>query len=133
LENDSPIDTKRAKSRLLFVLVVHDKAVDAEPLCEQLRDLFIVREATVAFDALERLTGGQLACVVCMVGGAIRGKDFLQLVQHASPEHVSRLIIVDESAGRDAADFVRGTGATFLPSTDVDEVIAVVRAVSARA
>lgn len=130
MENDSPVDTKRARSRLVFVLVVHDPSVDAERLCEQLRELFIVREATTAFDALERLSGGQLACVVCVVGGAIRGGDFLELVKHASPEHVTRLVFVD---GEGSADFVRGTGASFVPSHEPDEVVAVVRAVSARA
>lgn len=130
MENDSPVDTKRARSRLVFVLVVHDPLVNAERLCEQLRELFIVREATTPFDALERLSGGQLACVVCVLGGAIRGVDFLELVKHASPEHLGRLVFVD---GEGNADFVRGTGASFVPSREPDEVVAVVSAVSARA
>lgn len=128
---DSPVDTKRARSRLVFVLVVHDPAIDASALCDELREMFIVREATTAFDALERLSAGPLACVVCVLGGAIGGADFLKLVEHASPEHVARLVFVDARAGG-GSDFVRGTGASFLPSSDPKELLAIVGAVAAR-
>ena len=73
--DDSPVDTKRARSHLVFVLVVHDPGVDASALCDELREMFIVREATMAFDALERRSAGPLACVVCVLGGAIGGAE----------------------------------------------------------
>lgn len=114
----------------VFVLVVHDRAVDAAAICEALRSLFIVRESTDAFEALERLSGQPLACVVCVVGGGIRGDDFLKLVAHAAPDQLARLVIVDD--GAEAPDYVRGTGASHLPSADPKELLTVVSALSAR-
>lgn len=128
--NDPAADTQRARSRGVYVLVVHDPSVVVEPLCEALRALFIVREAATAFDALERLSGALLACVVCVVGGAIRGSDFLELVSHASPDQVRRLVFVDD--GRGDSEFVRDTPASWVPSADPRELLAVVSAVSAR-
>ena len=118
-------------SRGVYVLVVHDPSIDAQATCDALDALFIVREATTAFDALERLSGAPLACVVCVVGGAIKGTDFLSLVARAAPDQTARLVFLDDGDGD--AGFVQGTGASWLPAgAPPSEILAVVSAVSSR-
>ena len=118
-------------SRGVYVLVVHDPSVDARATCDALNALFIVREATTAFDALERLSGAPLACVVCIVGGAIEGTDFLNLVSRAAPDQTARLVFLDDGSGD--SGFVAGTSASWVPAgAPASEVVAVVSAVSAR-
>jgi hypothetical protein len=122
--------TVRGLPRGVFVLVVHDSAVDVAGIFEALDDTFVLREATTAFDALERLSGAPLACIVCVAGGAIRCEDFHNLVSRASPEQAQRIVFVAD--GDADAEFLRSTGSSWLPSSaEPSEVLAVVRAVGA--
>jgi DNA-binding response OmpR family regulator len=117
------------------VLVVHDGGSDLSVLSETLRAEFIVREATTPFEALERLSGSPLACVVCVVGGTIRATDFYALAKKAAPDQVHRLVFVmpPDVTEADLA-FLRVAGAHWLttPHTPA-EALAVVRAVSTAA
>ena len=114
----------------MYVLVVHDATVDVSALCEGLTGSFVVREVTAAFDALERLTGAPLACVVCVIGGSIRGEDFHTLVTRAAPEQSHRLLFVDHADSE--AEFLKASGAHWLPASAApQEVLALVRAVAA--
>jgi hypothetical protein len=123
--------TGRGHIRGVYVLVVHDPGVNMDLVVHALGDGFIVRDATTAFDALERLSGAPLACVVCVIGGAIRGEDFFTLVSRAAPEQAKRVVFIarDESE----AEFLRSSGASWLPSTsEPQEILALVRAVAAQ-
>jgi hypothetical protein len=122
--------TGRGRIRGVYVLVVHDPTVDVQTLCDALTAGFVVREVTTAFDALERLTGAPLACVICVIGGAIRGEDFHTLVTRAAPEQSHRLLFVDHESSE--AEFLKASGAHWLPATsEPQEVLALVRAVAA--
>jgi len=124
--------TGRGRIRGVYVLIVHDPAVDVRVLSDTIAAGFVVRSATTAFDALERLSGAPLACVVCVIGGAIRGEDFHTLVTRAAPEQAHRLLFIDQ-AGTDA-EFLKASGAHWLPQTaEPQEVLALVRAVAAGA
>lgn len=119
--------TRRGVPRGVYVLVVHDPAVAVDAVCETLAALFIVREATTAFDALERLSGAPLACVVCVVGGSIHGADFLEMVARATPDQARRVVVVGDREGLCSDD------AAWLPKTaSPREVLAVVNALSGR-
>jgi hypothetical protein len=121
--------TGRGKIRGVYVLVVHDPAVDVRALCDVLAASFVVREATTAFDALERLSGAPLACVVCVSGGSIRAEDFYGLVSRAAPEQAHQLLFLESGEG---AEFLRAQGAHWLSaSSDPQEVLTLVRAVAA--
>ncbi len=126
--------TERGRSRGVYVLVVHDVAVDVSALCESLRDLFIVRETTSAFDTLERLAGSPLACVVCVIGGSIVGEDFFELVKRASPEQAARVVFVATTKLSDhEIAFLKKNAAHLLPEhSSPKEVQAVVGAVSGK-
>jgi hypothetical protein len=122
--------TGRGRIRGVYVLVVHDPTVDVQALCDVLTGGFVVREVTTAFDALERLSGAPLACVVCVIGGSIRGEDFYTLVTHAAPEQSDRLLFVDHASAE--ADFLKTSGAHWVAgTTEPQEVLALVRAVAA--
>ena len=122
--------TGRGRIRGVYVLVVHDPTVDVRDLCDALTAGFVVRDVTAAFDALERLSGAPLACVVCVIGGAIRGEDFLKLVSRAAPEQAHRLLFIDHADSE--AEFLKTSGTHWLPSSaEPQEVLALVRAVAA--
>jgi hypothetical protein len=121
--------TGRGRIKGVYVLVVHDPTVDVRKIADVLTASFVVREVTTAFDALERLSGAPLACVVCVTGGAIRAEDFQTLVSRAAPEQAHRLLFVAD--GKDAA-FLESSGANWLSATsEPQEVLALVRAVAA--
>ncbi len=123
--------TGRGRIRGVYVLVVHDPAVSVDAISSAVRDAFVVREATDAFEALERLSGAPLACVVCVIGGSIGGEDFFKLVSRAAPEQAKRIVFVSDS-GREA-EFLRESGASWLPSTaEPPEILALIRAVAAQ-
>ncbi len=123
--------TGRGNIRGVYVLVVHDAAVDVDAVRDALGDGFIVREATTAFDALERLSGSPLACVVCVIGGAIRGEDFFKLVSRAAPEQARRVVFIAGDESESA--FLRASGASWLLRTaEPKEILALVRAVAAQ-
>lgn len=123
--------TGRGRIRGVYVLVVHDGDVNADRVVNAVRDAFVVREASNAFDALERLSGAPLACVVCVIGGAIHGEDFFKLVSRAAPEQAKRVVFVSD-AEADAA-FLRESGASWLPSSaEPQEILELVRAVAAQ-
>jgi hypothetical protein len=121
--------TGRGRIRGVYVLVVHDPTVEVQALCDALTAGFVVREVTTAFDALERLTGAPLACVVCIIGGSIRAEDFHTLVTRAAPEQAHRLLFIDQAESE--AEFLKASGAHWLPTTEPQEVLALVRAVAA--
>jgi hypothetical protein len=121
--------TGRGRIRGVYVLLVHDPTVDVSTLCDALTAGFVVREVTTAFDALERLSGAPLACVVCVIGGAIRGQDFHTLVTRAAPEQAHRLLFVDHAQSE--AEFLKSSGAHWLPAAaEPQELLALVRAVA---
>jgi len=123
--------TGRGHIRGVYVLVVHDPGVNIDPVVRALGDGFIVRDATTAFDALERLSGAPLACVVCVIGGAIHGEDFFTLVSRAAPEQAKRVVFIATEDTESA--FLRASGASWLPSTaEPQEILALVRAVAAQ-
>lgn len=127
--SDSTI-TNRGRMHGVYVLVVHEPSVDVTALCDTLRDSFVVREASDAFEVLERLSGTTLACVVCVIGGSIRGEDFYNLVARASPAQASRLVFV--AADGSEPRFLERNTKNWLPGTAApSEVVAVVRAVGA--
>lgn len=111
---------------------MHDAVRDLGALVDALSAEFIVREARTPFEALERLSGAPLACVVCVVGGAIRAEDFFQLVAHAAPDQVRRLLFVASPFPDDAERaFFESAGAHWLAAAHAPaEALAVVRAVS---
>lgn len=114
----------------MYVLVVHDPAVDVRELCDTIAAGFVVRSVTNAFDALERLSGAPLACVVCVIGGAMHGEDFHKLVTRAAPEQSHRLLFIDHESRE--AEFLKASGAHWLAgSVEPQEVLALVRAVAA--
>lgn len=114
----------------MYVLVVHDPTVDVRVLCDTISAGFVVRSVTTAFDALERLSGAPLACVVCVIGGAIRGEDFHTLVARAAPEQAHNLLFIDHFDSE--AEFLKTSGVHWLPSTaEPQEVLALIRAVAA--
>ncbi len=122
--------TGRGRIRGVYVLVVHDPTVDVRALCDALTEGFVVREVTTAFDALERLSGAPLACVVCVIGGSIRGADFHTLVTRAAPEQAHRLLFVDPDGSE--GEYLEASGAHLLASNaPPQEVLALVRAVAA--
>jgi DNA-binding NarL/FixJ family response regulator len=123
--------TGRGRIRGVYVLVVHDEGVSVERISSAVHDAFVVREATDAFDALERLSGAPLACVVCVIGGSIRGEDFFKLVSRAAPEQAKRVVFVTDDERE--VEFLRDSGASWLPSTaESSEILALVRAVAAQ-
>jgi PleD family two-component response regulator len=123
--------TERGRSRGVYVLVVHDEAADVSALSETLQNLFIVRETSNAFDTLERLSGSPLACVVCVIGGAIVAQDFFDLVKRAAPDQSQRIVFV-ASSDHDLA-FLKSNGANVLPeSSSPKEILAFVSAVSSK-
>ncbi len=125
--------TGRGNIRGVYVLVVHDAGVNVDAIRDALGDGFIVRDTTTAFDALERLSGAPLACVVCVMGGAIRGEDFFTLVSRAAPEQATRVVFIAGEDNEKEAAFLRASGASWLPSSaDPKEILALVRAVAAR-
>ncbi len=117
----------------MYVLVVHDEHIDVNELCIALEAAFIVREATTAFDTLERLAGAPLACVVCVIGGAIIAEDFFQLVTRASPEQAARVVFVAPTRLSDREQaFLKESAAHLVPNPATPaEVLAIVNAVSA--
>jgi len=122
--------TGRGRIRGVYVLVVHDATVDVRSLCDALTAGFVVRDVTTAFDALERLSGAPLACVVCVIGGSIRAADFHTLVTRAAPEQAHRLLFIGHAESE--AEFLKASGRHWLPSTaEPQEVLALVRAVAA--
>jgi hypothetical protein len=127
---DEEATTGRGRIRGVYVLVVHDPTVEVRALCDALTAGFVVREVTTAFDALERLSGAPLACVVCIIGGSIHAEDFHTLVTRAAPEQSHRLLFIDHADSE--AEFLKSSGAHWLPTTaEPEEVLALVRAVAA--
>jgi len=123
--------TGRGRIRGVYVLVVHDPTVDVQALCDTIAAGFVVRSVTTAFEALERLSGAPLACVVCVIGGAIHAEDFHKLVTRAAPEQAHRILFVDNDESE--AAFLKSSGAHWLPNkaAEPQEVLAQVRAVAA--
>ena len=126
--------TERGRSRGVYVLVVHDASIDVSALCDTLRDLFIVRDTTSAFDTLERLAGSPLACVVCVIGGSIVGEDFYELVKRASPEQAARgVFVATTKLSEHEVAFLKKIAAHLLPEHWTPKVVqAVVGAVSGK-
>src|SRR5258708_7818549 len=122
---DDEATTGRGRIKGVYVLVVHDPTVDVKSLCDTLTAGFRVRDVTAAFEALERLSGAPLACVICVIGGAIRGEDFHKLVTRAAPEQAHRLLFIDHTDSE--VEFLKSSGAHWLPSTaESQEVLALV-------
>jgi DNA-binding response OmpR family regulator len=125
-------NTERRPARGAYVLVVHDDRIDVAAICDAIRAEFIVREASTAFDALERLAGTPLACVVCVIGGSIKGHDFYTLALRATPDQVRRMVFVTpETVESDERQFLEGSGVNRVSRAERPaEILAVVRAVS---
>lgn len=126
--------TERGRSRGVYLVVVHDVDVDVAALCETLRDAFVVREVTSAFDTLERLSGAPLACVVCVIGKTIVGEDFFALVKRAAPELVQRVLFVASQplCDRERAFLKANDGHLVPEGSSPEEVLAIVNAVSGK-
>lgn len=130
---DEPTETARTVPRYVFVLVVHDAPDAAGPICARLRSLFIVRDASSAFDALDALTARAYACVVCYLGGRVRAADIGSLVERTAEGQTHRLVFVaGEGASEEDFAYLQKAQRNWLAHpASPDEVLALVRAVSA--
>jgi hypothetical protein len=85
--------TIRERVRGVRVLVVHDESQDLTLLCDLLKKELVVREAATIDEAVGRLREMSFACVVCAVGGGVRGQEFLAAVSNASAPADARYVV----------------------------------------
>jgi DNA-binding NtrC family response regulator len=123
--------TVRAHRRGVYVLVVRDEKIEARALSQALDDEFVVRVATNASDVIERLSAATLTCVVCVLGGRVRARDFFELVTRVAPDQAPRIVFVASGEPEDEA-FLRQSKVNWTAaSASTEEILAIVRAVSA--
>ncbi len=123
--------TARLRPKGAFVLAVHDSSADFVGLWMALEGEFIVHQATTPFEALERLSGAPLACIVCVVGGSIRAEDFFDLVVRISADQARRIVFIGPVADLRSELLQRsGCNSLSLP-VQPEELLVLVRAVSA--
>jgi hypothetical protein len=123
--------TERGRHRGVYVLVVHDPAVDVGVLCDTLRTKFLVRDVDAVFTALERLPEPGLACVVCVVGGTIRAQEFLDLASRVAPEQLQQIVFVGPMTHDDVDVFERSKVNWLSSHAKPEETLKVVRAIVA--
>jgi DNA-binding NtrC family response regulator len=125
--------TERGHRRGVYVLVVRDENIEAPVLSQALDDEFVVRVATNATDIAERLSSVTLTCVVCVLGGNVRARGFFELVTRVAPAQATRLVFVaSEESSEDEAFLQQAKMNWIAASASPEEILAVVRAVSAR-
>ncbi len=110
---------------------MHGEDTDRAALWMALAHEFLVTEATSAFEALERLSGAPLACIICVLDGSTRADDFYALAARISLDHTRRIVFIG-TAESFPAGFRSRTGCNWLvPTTQPEELLVLVRAVSA--
>ena len=129
----SDATTNRKHIRHVHVVVVHDPECNVEELCGRLRKEFVVRECPTTFGALSELATRQHACLICCVGGRIGAEEFRGMVGQVAKEQASLIVFIAmPSAKPEDFDCMERMGRHWLDHTvPVDEVLALVRAVSA--
>ena len=122
--------TARGRNAGVQVLAVHDPSMDLAPLWMAIAGEFLFHEATSSYDALERLSGAPLACIVCVCGGSIRAQDFWDFVVRLSLEASRRIVFIGQPENL-SEEFLKRTGCHWLPMpVQPEELLALVRAVS---
>jgi DNA-binding response OmpR family regulator len=115
-----------------FVLVVHDSTVNGVGVWDVLHDEYIVRDVTSAFEALEWLSGTNLACIVCVLGVTFSAEDFHSLVVRLSAQQAQRVVFIAASDNPDVAFLKRAQCNWLAMPVRPEELVALVHAVSAR-
>jgi hypothetical protein len=123
--------TDRGRRRASYVLVVHDRKVDVDALCRALKTHFVTRVVDNAFLALERLSEPNVACVVCVLGGAIRAAEFFDLATRVAPAHTARLAFINARTKEDVAFLLRSPTVWLPHRAKLEDTVRIVTAVSA--
>ena len=125
--------TVRTHRRGVYVLVVRDEKIEARALLQALDDEFVVRVATSSSDVVERLSAVTLTCVVCVLGGTVRARDFFEVVTRVAKDQAPRIVFVVSGESSEDEAFLRQSKMNWTAaSASTEEILAIVRAVSAR-
>lgn len=120
-------DTARARSRVSYVLVVHDAEHRLSAISGALRKELVVRECFALHEAFAELAARSYACVIVRASGAVAA-DFLRRIRDSIWRDVPIIFVCGADAS-DRRDLERERATCVSEQTPPDEVLALVRAV----